>query len=194
MEKLQELGVKVVACSDSRGTLFDDNGIDIDSIKEIKEVKRASLVEYLESHPEATYVPVESYPEEGNFIWSIPCDIAMPCATQNELNLYDAENLVRNGVIMVNEGANMPTTPDAIEYLKDKGILFSPAKAANAGGVAVSQLEMAQNASMTRWSFEEVDSRLKEIMRGIFETSYNTSIEFDMEGDLQLGSNISFRR
>jgi glutamate dehydrogenase (NADP+) len=128
-------------------------------------------------------------------VWDIPCDIAFPSATQNELNLEDAKMLVKNGCILVNEGANMPTTPDAIAYLKEQNIWFGPGKAANAGGVSTSQLEMSQNASMSKWSFDEVDIKLRQIMRNIFETTYETSKEFGVEGDLTTGANIAgFRK
>ncbi|NPA28252.1 MAG: NADP-specific glutamate dehydrogenase [Epsilonproteobacteria bacterium] len=195
MEKLTHLGAKVVACSDSQGTIYDKDGIDIKTLKAIKEVDRKSLSEYAKLHPKATYIPLHKYPKGGHAIWDIPCQIAMPCATQNELNLFDAKNLVKNGCIMVNEGANMPTTPEAIEYLKANNALFGPAKAANAGGVAVSQLEMAQNASMVRWSFAEVDTKLQTIMKNIFNLVYNTAKEYGFEGDLQRGANIAaFKR
>jgi len=195
IEKLKALGAIPITCSDSRGTIYDKNGIDIKTLKAIKEVNRGSLEEYAKLHRSAKYIPLHNYPKDAHAVWSIPCDIAFPSATQNELNLLDAKNLVKNGCILVNEGANMPTTPEAIEYLKANGILFSPAKAANAGGVAVSQLEMAQNASMTRWSFAEVDTQLYTIMKNIFNTAYETSIEFNKKGDLQIGANIAgFRR
>jgi len=195
MEKLTHLGAKVVACSDSQGTIYDKDGIDIKTLKAIKEVDRKSLSEYAKLHPKATYIPLHKYPKGGHAIWDIPCQIAMPCATQNELNLFDAKNLVKNGCMMVNEGANMPTTPEAIEYLKANNTLFGPAKAANAGGVAVSQLEMAQNASMVRWSFAEVDTKLQTIMKNIFNLVYNTAKEYGFEGDLQRGANIAaFKR
>ena len=195
MEKLTHLGAKVVACSDSQGTIYDKDGIDIKTLKAIKEVDRKSLSEYAKLHPKATYIPLHKYPKGGHAIWDIPCQIAMPCATQNELNLFDAKNLVKNGCIMVNEGANMPTTPEAIEYLKANNTLFGPAKAANAGGVAVSQLEMAQNASMIKWSFAEVDTKLQTIMKNIFNLVYNSAKEYGFKGDLQKGANIAaFKR
>jgi len=191
IEKLLALGAKVVATSDSKGTIYHEKGIDLKTLKAVKEVYRGSLEMYAKLHSDSVYIPIHNYPKNAHAIWSIPCDIAFPSATQNELNLNDAKNLVSNGCILVNEGANMPTTPDAIEYLTKNGVLFSPAKAANAGGVAVSQLEMAQNASMTHWSFAEVETKLISIMKNIYETSYNTSKEFGFEGDLIKGANIA---
>jgi len=195
IEKLESMGATPVSCSDSRGTIYHPTGIDTKTLKAIKEVNRESLEQYAKLHPDATYIPLHQYPEGGHAVWSIPCDIAFPCATQNELTLTDAKNLVKNGCILVNEGANMPTTPEAIKYLMAHGVYFGPAKAANAGGVAVSQLEMAQNASMQRWSFAEVDSRLFGIMKNIFEMVDKTAIEFGNEGNLLVGANIAgFRR
>jgi glutamate dehydrogenase (NADP+) len=166
-------------------------GINLETLKAIKEIRRGSLEEYARLHPDATYIPLHSYPEGGHAVWSIPCDIAFPSATQNELTLVDAKHLVSNGCRLVNEGANMPTTPEAIAYLQEHGVYFGPAKAANAGGVAVSQLEMAQNASMTHWSFAEVETKLITIMQNIYKTAYNTSKEFGFEGDLIKGANIA---
>ena len=195
IEKLKSMGAIPVTCSDSRGTIYHPKGIDIKTLKAIKEVGRESLEKYAELHPDSTYIPVHKYPEGGHAVWSIPCDIAFPSATQNELTLIDAKNLVKNGCILVNEGANMPTTPQALSYLKENKILFAPAKAANAGGVAVSQLEMAQNASMQHWSFAEVDTKLFAIMKSIFETADETAKEFGQEGNLLMGANIAgFRR
>ena len=195
IEKLRTMGAIPISCSDSQGTIYHPKGIDVRTLKAIKEVGRKSLSEYAKLHPDATYIPLHQYPEGAHAVWTLPCDVAFPSATQNELNLKDAKNLVKNGCILVNEGANMPTTPDAIEYLKANGVLFGPAKAANAGGVAVSQLEMAQNASMQKWSFAEVDARLFGIMKSIFDTVYNTSKEFNDEGNLLLGANIAgFRK
>ncbi len=190
IEKLINMGATPITCSDSRGTIYHSDGINLETLKEIKEVKRDSLERYREFHPEATYIPIEKYPKNSHAVWTIPCDIAFPSATQNELNLQDAKNLVKNGCILVNEGANMPTTPDAIEYLKANEIFFGPAKAANAGGVAVSQLEMAQNASMQKWSFEEIDNKLFGIMKNIFEKVDKTSKEFSSENNFLLGANI----
>jgi glutamate dehydrogenase (NADP+) len=191
IEKLIELGAKPVACSDSRGTIYHEKGIDIASLKAVKEINRASLKEYAKLHPDAKYIDFAHYPKGGHAIWQIPCDIAFPSATQNELTLTDAKALVKNGCIMVNEGANMPTTPDAIDYLQKNGVFFSPAKAANAGGVATSQLEMSQNASMEQWSFEEVDIKLRQIMKNIFKSAYETSKEYGKEGNLIIGANIA---
>ncbi|WP_292662510.1 NADP-specific glutamate dehydrogenase [Nitratifractor sp.] len=195
IEKLHSMGAIPISCSDSRGTIHHPKGIDVKTLKAIKEVGRESLAKYAELHPDATYIPLHNYPEGGHAVWTLPCDVAFPSATQNELNFVDAKNLVANGCILVNEGANMPTTPDAYEYLRAHGVLFGPAKAANAGGVAVSQLEMAQNASMQRWSFAEVDTRLFGIMKNIFDTAYATSKEFGDEGNLLMGANIAgFRK
>ncbi len=196
IEKLLKMGAIPVTCSDSKGTIYHKNGIDLNTLKAIKGMeRRGSLAEYANIHKGAQYIPLHKYPEGGHAAWSVPCDVAFPSATQNELTLTDAKNLVKNGCILVNEGANMPTTPEAMAYLKSNGVYFGPAKAANAGGVAVSQLEMAQNASMQNWTFAQVDTKLFEIMRNIFNTAYNTSKEFGQEGDLLMGANIAgFRR
>ncbi len=195
IEKLYEMEALPVTCSDSKGTIYHRTGIDVNSLKAIKEINHQSLEAYAQVHPDSVYTPVSHYPEGQHQAWSIPCDVAFPCATQNELNLEDAKTLVGNGCILVNEGANMPTTPDAVEYLKANKVFFGPGKAANAGGVATSQLEMSQNASMENWSFEEVDIKLRQIMRNIFDTAYDTSKEFGVEGDLVAGANIAgFRK
>ena len=195
IEKLYDLGALPVSCSDSRGTIYHEKGIDLTLLKSIKEVNHDSLEAYAQLHPDAIYTPVANYPEDGHAIWHIPCDIAFPSATQNELTLSDAKALKKNGCILVNEGANMPTTPDAIHYLKEQGVLYAPGKAANAGGVATSQLEMSQNASMAQWGFEEVDNKLRIIMKNIFKTAYDASVEFGCEGDLLTGANIAgFRK
>jgi glutamate dehydrogenase (NADP+) len=195
IEKLLSMGAIPVTCSDSKGTIYHTSGIDINTLKAVKEVGRESLEKYAEIHADSQYIPLHKYPAGGHAVWSIPCDIAFPSATQNELTLVDAKNLVKNGCILVNEGANMPCTPEAVEYLMGNGVLFGPAKAANAGGVAVSQLEMAQNASMQRWSFTEVDTRLYGIMKNIFDTADATASEFGREGNLVDGANIAgFRR
>ncbi|SHG00315.1 NADP-specific glutamate dehydrogenase [Ornithinibacillus halophilus] len=165
MEKAIELGAKVIACSDSNGYIYEENGIDLETIKRIKEVEQNSIEDYLQEHPLATYA------DDSSQIWNIPCDIALPCATQNELNGDAANNLIKNGVQLIAEGANMPSTTDAIEAFLANNILFGPAKAVNAGGVAVSSLEMAQNSSRTAWSFEEVDSQLQKIMKKIYHDS-----------------------
>lgn len=195
IEKLYDLGATPVCCSDSKGTIYHKKGIDLNSLKAIKEVNYQSLEAYAQIHPDAVYTPVSHYPEGRHMTWSIPCDLAFPCATQNELNLEDAKILVANGCKLVTEGANMPTTPDAVNYFKQHQILFGPGKAANAGGVTVSQLEMSQNASMSKWTFQEVDIKLRQIMRNIFDTAYDTSKEFGLEGDLVTGANIAgFRK
>ncbi|HHS92955.1 MAG TPA: NADP-specific glutamate dehydrogenase [Campylobacterales bacterium] len=195
IEKLYEMGAIPVSCSDSRGTIYHEEGINLKALKAIKEIHHASLEEYATVDRQCTYIPVSQYPENGHAVWHIPCDVAFPSATQNELTLVDAKALKKNGCILVNEGANMPTTPEALEYIKEQKIMFSPGKAANAGGVATSQLEMSQNASMAQWSFEEVDIKLRTIMQNIFKTAYDTSKEFDCEGDLVVGANIAgFRK
>jgi len=195
IEKLYEMEALPVTCSDSRGTIYHEKGIDLNSLKAIKEINKQSLEAYATVHPDSLYTPVSHYPKGKHQTWSIPCDIAFPSATQNELNLEDAKTLVSNGCILVNEGANMPTTPEAMHHLKANHVFFGPGKAANAGGVATSQLEMSQNASMSNWSFEEVDIKLRQIMRNIFTTAYETSKEFGHEGDLVTGANIAgFRK
>lgn len=195
IQKLYDMGATPVTCSDSKGMLYDKNGIDFKTLKSIKEIGRKELTEYLKVYPNATYLPVHQYPEKTNAVWSVPCFAAFPSATQNELNLQDAQNLFKNGCQLVNEGANMPSTPEAIDFILANKMLYGPAKAANAGGVATSQLEMSQNASMQKWSFAEVDTKLHAIMKSIFELSYNTSKEFGEEGNLMLGANIAgFRK
>jgi len=191
IEKLYDMGAKVVACSDSKGTIYHKAGIDIASLKAVKEIHRESLSAYAKLHPDSEYIDITHYPKDAHAIWQIPCDVAFPSATQNEINLNDAKALVKNGCKLVNEGANMPTTPDAIEYLQQNGVLFSPAKAANAGGVATSQLEMSQNASMTQWNFEEVDIKLRQIMKKIFKTTNETAKEYNNQGNLIIGANIA---
>jgi len=195
IEKLYDMGAIPISCSDSKGTIYHEQGIDCNSLKAIKEINRQSLESYAQIHPDAVYTPLSHYPEGRHMTWDIPCDIAFPSATQNELNLEDAKRLVENGCMLVNEGANMPTTPEAMAYLKANNVWFGPGKAANAGGVTTSQLEMSQNASMDKWSFDEVDIKLRQIMRNIFETAYETSKEFGCEGDLISGANIAgFRK
>ncbi len=183
-EKATQLGAKVVTLSDSNGTIYDANGIDLDTVKQIKEVRRGRIKEYLDVHPEAVYM-------EGKRPWSVPCDIALPCATQNELNLEDAKELVEHKVFCVCEGANMPTTPDAIHYLMANGVYYAPGKASNAGGVACSGLEMSQNAEHLSWTFEKVDEMLKGIMVGIFENCRNTAAEFGHPDEYVIGANIA---
>ena len=185
IQKAQEFGAKVVACSDSNGYIYDKDGIDLNIVKEIKEVRRGRIKEYVDAKPSAEY-------HEGcKGIWTIPCDIALPCATQQELDLDAAKALVANGVKAVGEGANMPCTLDAIEYIQNSKVLFAPAKAANAGGVAVSALEMAQNSMRYSWTFEEVDNKLKTIMADIYENSKRCAKEYGHEGNLLVGCNIA---
>lgn len=184
-EKATELGAKVVALSDSNGYIYDANGINLDVVKQIKEVERGRIKEY------ANRVEGAVYTEGCRGIWSIKCDVALPCATQNELNGEEAAMLVKNGVMAVAEGANMPSTPEAIETLQNAGVLFGPAKAANAGGVATSGLEMSQNSMRYGWTFEEVDAKLKDIMIGIFHNAYNASKKYGVEGNLVAGANIA---
>ncbi len=183
-QKATELGAKVVTLSDSNGSIYDPEGIDLASVKEIKEVRRGRIKEYCETHPNAIYM-------EGKRPWSVPCDIALPCATQNELNLDDAKELVKNKVFCVCEGANMPTTPEAIHYLMENGVYYAPGKASNAGGVACSGLEMSQNAEHLSWTFEKVDEMLKDIMVGIFENCRDTAAEFGHPDEYVIGANIA---
>ncbi len=184
-QKATELGGKVVALSDSNGYIYDPNGINLAVVQQIKEVERARISEY------AKRVPGSTYTEGCRGIWSIKCDIALPCATQNELNGDEADMLIKNGVIAVAEGANMPSTPEAVEKFLAAGVMFGPAKAANAGGVATSGLEMSQNSMRYSWTFEEVDAKLKQIMINIFHNSYNASKEYGVEGNLVMGANIA---
>ncbi len=191
IEKLYKMGAIPISCSDSKGTIYAENGINLNTLKAIKEIHHASLEEYSTVDCACSYIPVSKYPKGGHAVWHMKCDVAFPSATQNELTLVDAKKLKENGCILVNEGANMPTTPKAYEFIKEEDILFSPGKAANAGGVATSQFEMSQNASMAQWSFEEVDMKLQEIMKNIFQTAYETSKEFNCEGNLVVGANIA---
>ena len=184
IEKAQQLGAKVVTCSDSTGWIYDPQGIDVAALKEIKEVKRARLTEYKNDRPDAEY-------HEGRGVWQIKADIALPCATQNELHLDDAQQLVKNGCIAVCEGANMPTTEEATKYLQENGVWFIPGKAANAGGVATSALEMSQNSERLSWSFEEVDSQLKKIMESLYANIDDAAKRFGMEGNYVAGANIA---
>ncbi|MDY2778191.1 MAG: NADP-specific glutamate dehydrogenase [Collinsella sp.] len=183
-QKAQALGAKVVTVSDSSGFVHDPEGIDIDLLREVKEVRRARLTEYAAARPSAEYHADERP-------WGVACDIAMPCATQNELELADAERLVANGCRYVVEGANMPTTREATDFLMDKGVFFAPGKAANAGGVAVSGLEMSQNAGHISWTFEEVDERLKAIMADIHASASSAAARYGFEGNLVVGANIA---
>ncbi|MBQ8797618.1 MAG: NADP-specific glutamate dehydrogenase [Oscillospiraceae bacterium] len=184
IEKAWQLGAKPITCSDSNGWIYDPEGIDVALLKEVKEVRRARLTEYAAARPSAQY-------HEGKGVWSVKCDIALPCATQNELHLDDAKNLVENGCICVCEGANMPTTLEATKYLQNQGVLFCPGKASNAGGVAVSGLEMSQNSERRNWTFEEVDNTLKGIMVNIFHNLDNAAREYGREGDYVSGANIA---
>ena len=185
MEKATQLGAKVVACSDSNGYIHDEKGIDFTTVQRLKEVERKRISEYVKEHPTATYV--EGYQK----IWTIPCDIALPCATQNEIDEVSAKILVENGVKAIGEGANMPCTLEAIEVFLHAKVLFGPAKAANAGGVAVSALEMAQNSMRYMWSFEEVDEKLQTIMKNIYNNAMNAAAEYNCPGNLVIGSNIA---
>lgn len=184
MEKAIEYGAKIIACSDSSGYIVDEAGIDLDLVKQLKEVEYARISKYVEQKPNAIFV-------DNGSIWSVPCDIALPCATQNELNMNDAKILLKNGCTVVSEGANMPCTPDAIRLFREACISYAPGKAANAGGVSTSVLEMQQNAGRTSWTKAEVESKLKEIMVDIHQTCYNTSAEYGCAGDYVAGANIA---
>jgi glutamate dehydrogenase (NADP+) len=187
IERLTEMGAKCVSASDSGGTIYDPDGIDeekLEFLMELKNVRRGRVSEYAEKFPTAKYLP-------GQKPWGIPCDCAFPCATENEVSGEDAQALVSNGCRLVAEGANMPTTPEGVDVLRENGVLFGPGKAANAGGVAVSGLEMAQNAQHINWTREEVDSRLRDIMHSIHETAHRTAAEFDDHENYVLGANIA---
>ena len=184
IEKAQQLGAKVVTCSDSNGWVYDPEGIDVELLKDVKEVKRQRLTEYAARRESAQY-------HEGRGVWSVKADVALPCATQNELDLDDAKNLVANGVLAVCEGANMPTTLDTTKYLQENGVLFVPGKASNAGGVAVSALEMSQNSERLSWSFEEVDGKLKDIMVNIYHNIDEAAKKYGLDGDYVAGANIA---
>jgi glutamate dehydrogenase (NADP+) len=185
IEKATQLGAKVVACSDSNGYIYDPSGIKLETVKRIKEVERKRISEYVLEHPQAQYY------EGCSGIWSVPCDIALPCATQNEIDEASAKVLVSNGVKAVGEGANMPSTLEAVEVFLENDILFAPGKAANAGGVAVSALEMAQNSQRLSWSFEEVDAKLHQIMINIYRNSMDAAEEYGYPGNLVVGANIA---
>lgn len=185
IEKAQDLGAKVVACSDSDGYIFDPDGIDLNIVKSIKEVNAERIKTYVDYRPNATYT------EDFRGIWSIPCDIALPCATQNEIDGDAARTLFANGVKVVAEGANMPSNLEAINVFLENGIQFGPAKAANAGGVATSALEMAQNSGRNYWTFKEVDEKLREIMKSIYAESKEAALKYGSEGNLVVGSNIA---
>ncbi len=184
IQKAQQLGAKVVTCSDSTGWVYDPDGIDVAALKEIKEVKRARLTEYKSYRPNSEY-------HEGRGVWTIKCDIALPCATQNELDIEDAKALVKNGVLAVCEGANMPTTEEATKYFQDNNVFFVPGKAANAGGVATSALEMSQNSERMSWTFEEVDSKLKKIMENLYHNIDDAAKKYGFEGNYVAGANLA---
>lgn len=184
IEKAYQLGAKPVTCSDSTGWVYDPDGIDVAALKDIKEVKRARLTEYTKYRPNAEY-------HEGKGVWSVKCDVALPCATQNELDLEDAKTLVSNGCFAVAEGANMPTTLEATKYLQENGIIFAPGKAANAGGVATSALEMSQNSERLSWSFEEVDAKLQGIMVNICHNMADAAKKYGFEGNYVVGANAA---
>ncbi len=183
-EKAMQLGATVLTVSDSDGWVYDPQGIDVAALKEIKEVRRARLTAYKEYRPQADY-------HAGRGVWQIPCDVALPCATQNELNLEDAQALAKNGCLAVAEGANMPTTLEATQYLQQNGVLFAPGKAANAGGVATSGLEMCQNSARTSWSFEEVDAKLQQIMLHIYTSMADAAARYNAPGNFVTGANIA---
>ena len=183
-EKAISMGAKVLTMSDSTGWIYDEAGVDLDAVKQIKEVRRGRIKEYLDVRPQAEY-------HEGRGVWSVPCDIALPCATQNELNGEDAQLLVANGCYAVGEGANMPSTPDAVDVFLSKGILYAPGKAANAGGVATSALEMSQNSQRLSWTFEEVDAKLKGIMVNIYRNMSATAKAFGQPKNFVMGANIA---
>ncbi len=184
IEKLQELGARVVACSDSSGSVYDRNGLDLDLIKDLKEVRRRRIADYVEHRPSAEY-------RDGATVWQVPCEAAFPSATQNELNGADAQRLIANGLVAVAEGANMPCTPEAVRTFQEAGIAFGPGKAANAGGVATSALEMQQNASRDRWSFAKTDERLQDIMKNIHRRCREAGAEMGTPDDYVLGANIA---
>ena len=184
IQKAQQLGAKVVTCSDSTGWIYDPEGIDLDILFKVKQVNRARLTQYKELRPTCEY-------HEGRGVWSVKVDVALPCATQNELNLDDAKALVANGVTAVAEGANMPTTLEATQYLQENGVLFVPGKASNAGGVATSALEMSQNAERLSWTFEEVDQKLKQIMVNIYHNIDDAAKKYGLEGNYVAGANIA---
>ena len=195
IEKLYELGAKPVTCSDSKGMVYDPKGIDLVLLKEIKEKRRESLHEYVNARPEAHYTSVQEYPQDGHAVWRIEGEVAFPCATQNELTEADAKALISNGIVCVSEGANMPSTKGAVDAFLAAKLAYGPGKAANAGGVATSQLEMAQNSSMEQWTLEKVDQKLKEIMADIYRQCAETAEEFDEPDNLVLGANIAgFRK
>lgn len=195
VEQLLALGAKPVTVSDSTGTVHHEEGVDLETLRQVKEVNREGLEAYVRERSDARFIPISEYPDDGHAVWRVPCDLAFPCATQNELTLADAEALLQGGCIAVCEGANMPATSRAAGLLTESRVAYGPGKAANAGGVAVSQLEMSQNASMQRWTMEEVDGRLREIMGNIHAEASEAAVEFGDPGNLVQGANIAgFRR
>ena len=195
IEKLQHLGAIPVTCTDSKGTVYDARGVDLDLLKELKLNKRVSLEEYKKTYPESQYISVKEYPKGGHAVWDIPCYAAFPCATQNELTEVDAKTLIKNGCQSVTEGANMPSTTQAVHVMLASDMCLAPAKAANAGGVAVSGFEMSQNAAMEKWSFEKVNTKLKETMENICQNVSDTAKEYGVAGNYVDGANIAgFKR
>ena len=195
IEKLYELGAKPVTCSDSRGCVYQPGGINLEVLKRVKEEERASRSRYAELCHDARYIAVKDYGKNTHPVWEVPCQLAFPSATQNEVSGEDAASLIKNGCFLVCEGANMPSTPEAVSAFLGAGIAFGPGKCANAGGVSTSQLEMAQNAGMQAWSFEEVDAKLRNIMANIFSAAHDTAEEFGVPGNYVLGGNIAgFRK
>jgi glutamate dehydrogenase (NADP+) len=195
IEKLYQIGAVPVTCSDSSGTIYHAKGVDLPLVKQLKQLQRESLKAYAQVHPDAVYTAVADYPADGHAVWRYAAEAAFPCATQNEVTKADAEALLANGCQLVSEGANMPSTQEAVNLFIAAKIAYGPGKAANAGGVATSQLEMAQNASMQNWTFEKVDLQLQQIMKNIFVTASDTAKEFGQDGNLVTGANIAgFRR
>ncbi|WP_370317336.1 NADP-specific glutamate dehydrogenase [Pseudoalteromonas sp.] len=191
MEKLDQYDAVILSCSDSKGTLYCKDGLDVALVKHLKNEQGAELRDYLNEHKDAEFTPVNQYPSDGHHVWRYEADIVLPCATQNEITEKDAEALVENGCSVVCEGANMPTTADALKVFKDNDVFLGPSKAANAGGVATSQFEMAQNASMQKWRAEQVDEKLQQVMKSIFDTISATAKQYSNEHDLVLGANIA---
>lgn len=191
MEKLDQYDAVILSCSDSKGTLYCKDGLDVALVKHLKNERGAELRDYLNEHKNAEFTPVNQYPSDGHQVWRYEADIALPCATQNEITKKDAESLVENGCSVVCEGANMPTTADALKVFKEHNVFLGPSKAANAGGVATSQFEMAQNSSMQKWRPEQVDKKLQQVMKSIFETISTTAKKYSNEHDLVLGANIA---
>ena len=191
MEKLDQYDAVILSCSDSKGTLYCKDGLDVALVKHLKNERGAELRDYLNEHNDAEFTPVNQYPRDGHQVWRYDADIALPCATQNEITEKDAEALVENGCSVVCEGANMPTTAGALKVFKNNDVFLGPSKAANAGGVATSQFEMAQNASMQKWRAEQVDEKLQQVMKSIFDTISATAKQYSNEHDLVLGANIA---